>query len=102
MENSEKTQRQQELIIAIEETRKKLRQPGAKLAITYYDYFMLALFVVVMLGEYSLWFFLMTLFWERPRIIFKNGVLRVRQDKEMRTVLKQMYKELRLEEERNV
>lgn len=86
--------RKQVLALAIEATRDKLRQPGEKLAITMYDYFMLSLFVTVMLGHYSMWWFGLAIVWERPLIISKKLVRRMRQDRELRASIKVMLAEI--------
>lgn len=92
--NTEKQNRKYQLELAIEETRRQLRQPGDKLAITMYDYFMLALFVVIMLGDYSYWWFCLAIVWERPAVIAKKLVRRIRQDRELRISIKTMLNEI--------
>ena len=92
--DQEKAQKERDIAAAIEATRKNLQHHGDKIPPTYYDYFMLALFVVIMLGGYSYWFFSLGMFWERPYLLFRRAVIRMRNDRELRRSLKIMMKEL--------
>jgi hypothetical protein len=93
-----KEERKKQLLAAVEDTRKKLRQPSGKIAITYYDYFILVVIMSVLIRPdlaqpwwvYTLAF----LAWERPRLILRHAALRVRQDKELRASMKLMLEEI--------
>jgi len=93
-----KEERKKELIAAVEETRRRLRQPGDKLQITYYDYFILVVIMSLLIRPdlaYPWWVYVnVVLFWERPRLILKHAALRVRQDKELRASMKKMLDEI--------
>lgn len=96
MENKE--ERKKQLIAAVEDTRKKLRQPAGKLAITYYDYFILVVIMSLLIRPdlaQPWWaYVLVGLVWERPKLLWRHALLRMRQDKELRASMKVMLDEI--------
>lgn len=96
MENKE--ERKKQLLAAVEDTRKKLRQPAGKLAITYYDYFILVVIMSVLIRPdlaQPWWAYLLVfIVWERPKLLWRHGLIRMRNDKALRASQKIMLDEI--------
>lgn len=90
-------QNKRDLDAAMEATRNKLRKINDKLPITMYDCFILVLILATLIRpELFNWWFasLFALCWERPRILFRMSVRRIRLDLELRRSEKQMLQEI--------
>ena len=93
-----KEERKKQLLAAVEDTRKKLRQPSGKIAITYYDYFILVVIMSVLIRPdlaQPWWAYLLVfIVWERPKLLWRHALLRIRQDKELKASMKLMLDEI--------
>lgn len=98
MKNNDKKRQAALLAAQLEDARKNLKKPGDKLPITMYDYFVLALMVVVFIGHYSYWWLALAspIFWERPRLLYRQAVYRLKLDKDLRASIKLMESEMKL------